>query len=231
MDTDLQRYSIFSGIFGMVLFFISLLLAQWLPIPAPSMSADEVATMYQANTSMIRLCGTLMATSTFFVGPFYAVVYVQLKRLEGNAHTMAATQLCVGAANLIFFLLPGILICVAAYRPERPVDVTYALNDMVFLVMIMPWQFAAMQAVACGLAIIRSSQKVVIFPRWVAFANFWIALLFVPGTLIPFFKTGPFAWNGLLAFWIPAVVFGGWYLLMGGQILGKLDREPAQQSA
>jgi hypothetical protein len=30
--------------------------------------------------------------------------------------------------------------------------------------------------------------------------NVAIALLFAPGGLITFFKSGPFAWNGLLAF-------------------------------
>jgi hypothetical protein len=29
------------------------------------------------------------------------------------------------------------------------------------------------------------------------------ALLVTPGSLVPFVKTGPFAWNGLLSWWMP----------------------------
>ena len=36
----------------------------------------------------------------------------------------------------------------------------------------------------------------------------------MPGVLIPFFKHGPFGWNGLLGFWVVAVAFFVWVFLM-----------------
>jgi hypothetical protein len=35
----------------------------------------------------------------------------------------------------------------------------------------------------------------------------------VPGSLIALFKSGPFAWNGLLSFWVAAFAFGIWVLV------------------
>lgn len=45
------------------------------------------------------------------------------------------------------------------------------------------------------------------FPRWVGYANLWIAILYLPELLVFFFTTGPFAWDWLIGFWIPAVLF------------------------
>jgi hypothetical protein len=36
----------------------------------------------------------------------------------------------------------------------------------------------------------------------------------VPGGLLTFFKKGPFAWSGVFVYWVPLVVFLGWYLVM-----------------
>lgn len=46
------------------------------------------------------------------------------------------------------------------------------------------------------------------FPRWCCFAMLWIAVLSMTGSVAIFFFGGPFAWNGILAFWIPANAFG-----------------------
>jgi hypothetical protein len=32
--------------------------------------------------------------------------------------------------------------------------------------------------------------------------------------MLVFFKTGPFAWDGLISWWVPAVDFFGWAVVM-----------------
>jgi hypothetical protein len=51
-------------------------------------------------------------------------------------------------------------------------------------------------------------------PRWVGFANIWIAILFLPGALLPFFHSGPFSWNGIIGFWLVANALFGWIVIM-----------------
>jgi hypothetical protein len=53
-----------------------------------------------------------------------------------------------------------------------------------------------------------------LFPRWSAYLSLWNALLLVPGGLMAFFKIGPFAWDGIFAFYIPLLVFFVWLISM-----------------
>jgi hypothetical protein len=48
--------------------------------------------------------------------------------------------------------------------------------------------------------------------------NVWCAFIFAAGGLVVLFKDGAFAWNGLLAFWLVAVFFGVWFLVMSWQL-------------
>lgn len=73
---------------------------------------------------------------------------------------------------------------------------------------------AVVQAAAVAVAVLGDKSTRPLIPRWVGYFNLWVILLFLPGGLATFFKTGAFAWNGLLAFWLAAVVFGLWYVVM-----------------
>ena len=44
-------------------------------------------------------------------------------------------------------------------------------------------------------------------------------------SVVPFFKIGPFAWNGLLVFWSPLTLFGLWIAVMCYLLLGALRRQ------
>jgi hypothetical protein len=43
------------------------------------------------------------------------------------------------------------------------------------------------------------------------------------------FKSGVFAWNGLLAFWMVAVFFGAWFLVMTWQLLATIGARAAEE--
>ncbi|WP_445187309.1 hypothetical protein ACTXG6_09070 [Pseudonocardia sp. Cha107L01] len=65
------------------------------------------------------------------------------------------------------------------------------------------------------------------YPRWTAYFNVWAAVLFLPGGLAYFFRTGPFAWNGVFAFWVAASTFFLWLLVMTWLTIAAIDTEPS----
>lgn len=189
-------------------------LAHYLPPPSPSAGAGDIAALYQQNTGPIRLGMFLMMACSGLVAPFIAVIAVQMKRMEGGAGVLTYTQLSAGTVGILFLILPALLWTVAAFRPERDPNLILLLNDMGWIFFLMPFGTFTVQCLAIGLAILGSKDAPPLIPRWAGYFNLWVAVLFIPGGLLTFFKTGPFAWNGLFVFWVPLVAFLLWYGVM-----------------
>lgn len=225
MNKNYQRLSAWAGFIAMGVFFCGLIVMTFFPPLAPSLTPEQVAAIYQAHAFEIRLGALLIVISAMFCGPFDAAIFMQLKRMEGNRPIGAYGQLASGIANIQFFILPGILFVIAAYRPNRPPEVLYALNDIAWIVTMLPWTVGAMQCLCIGGSVLIHGTATSPYPRWVGYFNIWIAIGMATSSVIPFFKTGPFAWNGIVGFWIPATVFGLWMAVMWWMTLRAINTD------
>jgi hypothetical protein len=57
-----------------------------------------------------------------------------------------------------------------------------------------------------------------------------VAVLFIPAAIIPFFKVGPFSYRGLLACWVPTLVYGLWAIVMAYVTVQAIKRQAAEGS-
>jgi hypothetical protein len=48
------------------------------------------------------------------------------------------------------------------------------------------------------------------FPRWLGYYTLWFGSVSEFGVLATVFKTGPFAWNGILPFWFAISSYAVW---------------------
>lgn len=227
-----QRLCAWSGIVCVLFFFGAFLLSGFIPVPGPSMTQEEVVAMYQQHTSGIRFGMGLMLLSSGLYLPLVAAISIQMKRIEGNeTPILTYIQLAAGTFSAITYFLPSLLFIVTAFRPDRPPELTYLMNDLSFIVLIIPLSPFIIQYVTFGLVVLKDDHPQPIFPRWLAFYNFWSALSFLTALFLPFFKTGPFAWNGLLVFWLPATLFALWFFIMAIMLLKAIDRQEREVSA
>ena len=211
MGLKSQRAIIWSLICaGPVLGLSFWLLAGFLPIPAPSMAADEVAAMYQQNATNIRTTVMLWVMLIMLWLPFSAVVSAQMSRAESGFPVWASTQFGGGAILVLLAIFMALFWGVASYRLERHAEVIMALNDYGFFLLVMAIGPLGFQILSVGISALIDRSQRPIFPRWFGFMSLWVFILTLPGLLIIFFKAGPFAWNGLLAFWLQASVVVLW---------------------
>lgn len=207
-------------------------LANFFPPPSPGDSAEVIVNLYTEHLTGIRAGMIFFMVSAALYGAFSAAIAAQMRRMEcRETPVLTYTQLAAGIASIWLFLLPGLIFSVAAFRPERSPDVTQALNDIGWFTFVMPFTLGFMQNLALGFAILGDKRPEPVMPRWVGYFNLWIALLFIPACLLTFFKSGPFAWDGLLAFWIPAGVFGGWFFLIALMVLRGIRQQAAEYQA
>ena len=216
MNARSQILCAWCGILCPLVMFIGLWpAAGFFPPHLPSASADEIAAIYQRDATGIRIGMIAILIAGALYAPFTAAIAAQMRRVEHQrTPVLTYTQLAAGIASILLFIVPAMIWTAAAFRPERNPEITQALNDLGWLFFVMPFVLGFTQNLALGFTIIGDKRPKPVFPRWLGYFNFWIALLFVPGCMVTFFKDGPFAWNGLLAFWLPATVFGPWFFVV-----------------
>jgi hypothetical protein len=201
-----------------------LLMSGFIPPPSPSLTADQIAAFYASHATMIRLG---MIVSLFGITGFVAqvcVISTQMRAMRTGSRLPADLQLGAGVIGVLTLMFPNMLFAIAAFRPERDPAITQMLNDTGWLLVIpaFPTFLAQFGAIAIGTLMDKRPDPV--FPRWAGYANIWLALLLIPGAFAYIFKHGPFAWNGILSFWIAAGAFFVWLQMMTPLLLKSIAR-------
>ena len=213
MNPKIQMLCAWAGPAFVVSFCVGIwFVAGFVPPHLPSASGADIAAFYQSDLSRIRI-GLLITSfaATLWI-PWAAALSAQLKRMVNPV--LADTQLGCGIATSVFVILPIFVWMAAAYRPERNPELLLFFNDFAFIMFVGLVPPAYFQITSVGIATLFDKSPKPVFPRWVGFFNIWVALLTLPGGLVIFFQSGPFAWNGMLAFWLPMAVYGVWYPTM-----------------
>ena len=207
------------------------LFANFIPPISPHLSAEEVAAIYRENALSLRFGILLIMSSAGFICSFAAALAVQMKRIEGDLAPYTFAQLGAGCISTLVIVFAGVFWTGAAFRPDHDPELTRMLNDLGWITLLMTFAPFIIQNIALGLCILSDKQAEPVFARWVGYYNLWVAVLFVPGGLLTFFKTGPFAWDGLFVWWVPVAVFFTWYLAMFYLLLGAIKRQAQSEPA
>ena len=213
MDKGSQRFSLYCGLAFPIVFFAGFLVAGLFPLLSPHASLSEVRHFYADHPTRMRAGLFIMIASAPLQAPLAGLIGVHMRRVEGEYSVLAYTEMLLGGVAVLAVLIPTMDFVNVAYRPEtRDVHTLQAFSDQAWLIFVGMWSAATMQNICIGIAILRDNRTRPIMPRWFGYLNIWVGTLFVPGGMIYFFDHGAFAWDGVFAFWLPASVFGGWFI-------------------
>lgn len=194
---------------AMLLMFAAMLFG-WhiLPPPPPDMPLEQWVTHFSDNPTgvFIGAMSMMLGASIFMV--FFGGLFSVLKRIEGQNSPLTYSMLMIVPFGFFTLLLMLVFLVETAYRPDVSPEIIRMLADMSIFLLVIPGLVGLVQYGITGLVILMDKREQPIMPRWVGYLSIWVGALSLPGIVIPFFKSGPFAWNGIFAFWIPAILFG-----------------------
>lgn len=198
----------------------------FLPPLSPTASAEDIKAFYLSRPILIPAGVALTALGGAVIGPFVIAISEQMKRIEGAHSPLAKANMGLGILLCVEFIDPVFIFAAASFRSDRSAELVLMFNDFGWLLFMGVYQTAFVQMLVIGYCILRYGSQT-IFPRWLGFFNIWMAIGLLPVAFIVFFKSGAFAWNGVLAFYEVLACFCAWTLVMFVEVRKAILRQAA----
>jgi hypothetical protein len=192
---------VFYNLYGLLFFVVT----RTQPPPKPSLTPSEIVQWF-ADRHDGLLYGYAVV---FIVGGATAVMNATLAytmRRMSVSRAFAYSYLVIYAlATLPGMFLMGIACTVGAMRPDRDPELMSWLYDFAFLSFEGTMGVFLIGSLVWMVAILLDRNRV--FPKWFGYLNLCNALTEVVVAPAWIFKSGAFAWDGAIAWWINMGVF------------------------
>ncbi|RDA87842.1 hypothetical protein CP532_2957 [Ophiocordyceps camponoti-leonardi (nom. inval.)] len=192
---------------SMILLLLILPASRNLPPVSPSLTPESLAQHYRDNHHGFR-AGVVFVFLSAMVYPFYGIgVSNVLSRIPGANPVMVMAQTAAGVVIGMIFMTSGILFSVITFRPDRDPVLIQLMSDMAWLFFTMMVPVLTLQELFIASLIRSDRREKPIVPRWLAWANGILPMGWFASWGSHCVQTGPFAWNGALAFWFTSACY------------------------
>lgn len=207
---------IWGGVAFSVLFGVGFLgVAGFVPPLSPADTAQETAAIFRDNDVSIRAGLLLCNVGAMFFLAFGAAIAGQTRRIRGVAPTVVYLQVGGFSAGLILIVMPFFMWFAAAYRADTwSAESIQLLDDLGWISFLAGFPPFVMWFIGTGMAILSDIAEVPLFPRWAGWLAIFLGSAQSTAMMLVFFRTGPFAWDGVFAWWLPATEFFTWFIVI-----------------
>jgi len=214
--------------------FAALTVVGWLGIahfyaPLPGDVSAETAKQWFTEE---HRWGTIIGCTIFYIAaglltPGSIQFGIMLSKIEGRYPLWSITAGVCGIfiSLIIFFNACAWIVC--AYRVETSGDVIQAWYDWSWFAFLLGWIYLAIEMIATAVVEFQDTREVPMIPRWFSWLTLADAASLITAAGPAFFKSGPFAYDGLLGFYVPMVVWGTYLIGTTWYMHQELVREEA----
>ena len=193
-------------VFYQLFFVCFFVLTRTQPPPNPAWDASRVAAWFNHNHEGLLIGFAIMFLITGMTAPQNALIAYSMRRMSVSPAFAYSYLVLYSLSAVPGMLVMCIVLTVGAMRPDRDPELTSWLYDFAFLSFVGTMGVFLIGSLVWMLAILLDRNRV--FPKWFGYLNLCNALTEVVVSPAWIFKTGVFAWNGVIAWWIDMVVFG-----------------------
>lgn len=211
-----ELFCAWGGIAFSVLFFTGFVgIARFFPPLSPADTAEQTAAIYREHTNAIRAGILICYVAAMFYLAFGSGIVGQTRRIRGVAPAITFFQIASYAAASIFIFYPLVCFLTAAFRPfETSPQSIQLINDFGWIGFVIGFPPFVTWVVATAIAILSDKAAQPLYPRWSGYLGLCMGFIQMAAAVLPFFKSGPLAWNGLLPWYIPFTDFFAWFLII-----------------
>jgi hypothetical protein len=218
--------------------FVALTVIGWLGIahfwaPAPAdLGLEATKQWFTQDYRMQTIIGcTLFYIAAGFLTPGSIQFAIMLSKIEGRYPVWSVTTGVCGIfiSLIIFFNCCAWIVC--AYRGETSADVIQSWYDWSWFAFLLGWIYLIIEMIATAMVELMDKREVPMIPRWFTWFTLASGVTLVTAAGPAFFKSGPFAYHGLLAFYLPVAVWGIYIAGTTFFMIKSLDRAAVPASA
>ena len=224
MNRTVHKFCAWSGTLCLALMVVGfVVMAGFIPARPAGERAHQTAQFLLENRDMIKWGLIISMFGAPLLMPFSASISIHMRRIEGRYPALAMTELGLGAIFVLEFIYLIFFWQTATYRADRAPELIQLLDDMGWIPFVGMTSTIVLQVSVFGVAILLDRRERPVFPRWLGYYNLWVALMFLPGTFNVFYESGPLSRNGIVAWYIPLVVFATWLVITSFYLSRAVD--------
>lgn len=208
------------------------LLADNFPPMAASTSAQDMWQHYKdlQTEIMVGMSVCMVLGSCYMT--FGAAVSRVMRRIEGQDGMLANVEMMGATITYCPIVVAcGIWLTCAMQVDRLSPDAVQTMYSLAWMIIDLAYMVTSWQIIAAAIVFLRDKREKKLVPAWVSWWGFVTVASFFPVSLIPFFKTGPFAFHGLFNFWIAFPTWYVWIVSMSIFIIKAVNRIEIEDGA
>ncbi len=202
-----------TGFFFMAIFTVFWgVLARNMPPAGADLEAAQIAAHYMEHRmALIVGMSVCMVGSACYMTWGTAISRI-MRRIEGSDGILSNVEMMGAGVTAVFPIVAcGMWLTGALEVGKVPDWMIHVLYTMGWMIIDLAYMVTTFQIYAISTIFLRDTREKKLVPAWVCWWGYITCIAFFPVSLIPFFKTGPFAFHGFINFWI---AFPTWYIFV-----------------